>query len=167
MHKARYNEGQWNLEQVYISRPDEEKGILIEEVVSYNLQTNLTPQTASPPNSRDMQWLELYGFAKALAEAGLDAQDYEYQLQRKIAGPLGCILMVILAYSLCGHMGSRIGANSKGLLIAITLSLVFYIFGTMVITLIGLGLPVIYAAWWPNILFAGLAGYLLLSKEGY
>ncbi len=166
-HKAFYNDNYWNLEQAFISRPDKIKGILIEEFSSYKLKTNLTPTTASPPNSRDMQWLELYDFAQALADAGLDARDYEYQLQRKIAGPLGCILMVVLAYSLCGHMGSRIGANSKGLVMAITLSLVFYIFGSMVVTLTGLGLPVIYAAWWPNILFAGLAGYLLLRKEGY
>jgi lipopolysaccharide export LptBFGC system permease protein LptF len=28
-------------------------------------------------------------------------------------------------------------------------------------------LPVVYAAWWPDVMFLGIAGYLLLLREGY
>ncbi|MDX8383800.1 MAG: LptF/LptG family permease, partial [Ghiorsea sp.] len=69
---------------------------------------------------------------------------------------------------LCSNMGSRIAANSKGLITAIVVGIGFYIFNTAIGLLTDGGqLPATYAAWFPNILFAGLAGYLLLQKEGY
>ncbi len=65
-------------------------------------------------------------------------------------------------------MGSRVAANSKGLMIAITLALAFYIFGVMLGMLVDGGrLPAIYAAWLPSLVFLGFSGYRLLLKEGY
>jgi len=166
--KARYIEGVWHLHQASVSRPDVVQGMLIETFETLSIPIGLSPATVAPPSPRDMKWLELYRFTHALTDAGLDAHDYEFQWQRKMAAPLACLIMVILAYSLCGHMGSRIAANSKGLLIAISLGVMFYVFSTMVKVVAGGGmLPLAYAVWWPNILFLGIAGYLLLSKEGY
>jgi len=166
--KAFYDRGVWQLEHVFISKPSAERGIVTQQLDSMQLASSIQPETAEPPKPRDMHWLELYHFAKSLANAGLDADEYQYQLQRKIAGPLACFIMVILAFSLCGNMGSRISANSKGLIFALILGVVFYIFATSVRVLVdGGNLPIIYAAWWPNILFFGLAGYLLLQREGY
>ncbi|MDX8386942.1 MAG: LptF/LptG family permease [Ghiorsea sp.] len=168
--KARYEEGKqaWYLEHVFVSQPDQIKDMLIEEVASMTIPTHLSPSTVVAPKPRDMQWFELYAFKKTLADAGLDSDTYEFQLHRKLAAPISCIIMVILAFSLCGNMGSRISANSKGLVIAISLGLIFYVFNNTIAVLVGSGkLPVVYAAWWPNILFLGVAGYLLLEKEGH
>lgn len=167
-NKAHYENGVWHLKNVFISQPKDGTGMSIKEVESMVIPTSLSPKTVVAPAPRDMQWLELYDFTTALVDAGLDAEAYQLQMHHKIASPLSCLIMAILAYSLCGNMGSRISANSKGLLVAISLGLVFYIFSAMIKVLVdGGNLPVIYAAWWPNILFLGLAGYALLDKEGY
>ncbi len=166
--KATYKYGQWLLGKTYVSHPDADKGIITQTHETFSIRSNLSPETVAAPNPRDMKWFELYRFEKTLAEAGLASDDYAFQLQRKLAAPLGCLLMVILAYSLCSNMGSRIAANSKGLLVAVILGLSFYVFSATVVILVNGGqLPVFFAAWWPNIMFAGLAGYLLLAKEGY
>ncbi|MCF6208688.1 MAG: LptF/LptG family permease, partial [Ghiorsea sp.] len=119
--KAYYAQGAWHLEKVFVSRPDASKGMKMQTLENLSIQTIISPATAEPPKPRDMQLLELYRFTESLADAGLDASDYEYQLHKKVAAPLACLIMVILAYSLCGNMGSRIAANSKGLLAALTL----------------------------------------------
>lgn len=166
--KAVYGEGQWRLGKTYVSHPDASKGIITQSYESFRINSDLSPETVAAPNPRDMQWFELYRFEKALAEAGLASDDYAFQLQHKLAAPLGCLLMVILAYSLCSNMGSRIAANSRGLLMAVILGLSFYVFNSTIVVLVNGGqLPVFFAAWWPNIMFTGLAGYLLLAKEGY
>ena len=166
--KAYYENGVWYLEKVYVSQPDEKLGIRVQSMPKLTLQSNIGPKTVAAPRARDMQWLTLYRFTQALSDAGLDAKQYQYQLHKRIAGPLACLIMVMLAYSLCGNMGSRISANSKGLLAALTLGLLFYIFNTSMNVMSNGGyLPAAYAAWWPDVMFLGIAGYLLLLKEGY
>ncbi len=166
--KAYYADGVWHLQKVYMSRPDAKQGLVVQKLASWQLPSDIGPSTTAPPKPRDMHIMALYHFTQSLKEAGLDASDYEYRLHKKVAGPLACLMMVVLAYSLCGNMGSRIAANSKGLLAALVLGLAFYVFDTSVTVLSDGGrLPVAYAAWWPDILFTGIAGYLLLSKEGY
>ncbi len=166
--KAYYEQGIWFLEKVYVSQPDNNQGIRIQSLPNLELRSNIGPATVAAPKARDMQWLELYHFTQSLSEAGLDAKEYEYQLHKRIAGPLACLIMVMLAYSLCGNMGSRVAANSKGLLAALTLGLLFYIFNTSMSVMTNGGyLPVVFAAWWPDIMFLGIAGYLLLVREGY
>jgi len=163
--KAYYKQGVWHLEQVSVNTP-KAMGIQIKTLKQLDIVSSVGPETVAAPSPRDMQWLELYDFTHVLMHAGLDADEYVFQLHKKLAAPLACLIMVILAYSLCGNMGSRIAANSKGLLFAVVLGLLFYIFSTVIVVL-GSQLPVIYAAWWPNIMFLGIAGYLLLHKEGY
>ncbi len=166
--KAHYQEGAWHMQQVYVSRLNGDSAVGVEKMESLRLSTHLSPETVSEPSPRDMRLLELYSFTKALVDAGLDAREYEYYLHRKITAPLSCLLMAILAYSLCANMGSRIAANSKGLALAISLGLAFYVFNSMIMTISAAGtLPVAYAAWWPTILFTGIAGYILLHREGY
>lgn len=166
--KAYYEQGVWFLEKVYVSKPDDKQRIRTQTLPRLTLQTHIGPTTVAAPKARDMKWLALYQFSQSLADAGLDAKAYEYQLHKRIAGPLACLIMVILAYSLCGNMGSRISANSKGLMAALTLGLLYYIFNTSMSVMTNGGyLPVVYAVWWPDVMFLGIAGYLLLAREGY
>jgi len=166
--KAYYKQGAWHLEQAYVSRPDAKQGLSVVLKPNFVITTALSPETVAAPDPRDMQWFELYTFAQDLAAAGLQADRYLYQLNRKLALPVACLVMVLLAYSLCENMGSRVAANSKGLMIAITLALAFYIFGVILGMLVDGGrLPAIYAAWLPSLVFLGFSGYRLLLKEGY
>jgi len=166
--KGTYQNNAWHLEQVYISQPDPNTGLQITHHPTFTLSSQLSPQTVSSPSPKDMQWFELRQFTNHLADAGLEYQAYLYQLHHKLATPIACLIMVILAYALCSNMGSRIAANSKGLIVAIVLGVGFYIFTTTISMLTDGGqLPAIYAAWFPDLLFLGIAGFLILGKEGH
>jgi len=165
--KGFYAAGQWVLQDVYVSEPNHQ-GFISKHLEKMNVLSQLSPKTVAAPDPRDMQWLELYHFEKTLAAAGLDSKDYLFQLQRKAAAPLGCLIMVLLAYSLCSSMGERMGSNAKGLVMAIAIGLLFYVVSSAIkVYVTGDEIPVVYGVWFPNMLFLGIAGYLLLKKEGY
>jgi len=166
--KASYSQGHWHMQKATISAPDTKQGSLISVQENFALASTISPTTVAPLNPRDMRWFDLLQFSRDLAAAGLASAEYVFQLHRKVASPLACLIMVILAYSLCANMGSRIAANSKGLALAVLIGFIFYVFSSTVVIIAGnIQLPIAFAAWWPNIMFAGIAGFLLLTKEGY
>lgn len=164
---ARYKDGKWFLRDAYISTPSSVEGMVMEHKQSFSFDTSVGPDTADPPNPKQMQFMELFNYADDLEKAGLHSADFRLTLHQKIAAPVACMIMVLLAVALSMNMGSRISATSKGLITAITLGLLFYVLGNLASTLVGgFNLPPFYAAWLPNLIFGGLAGYLLLQKEG-
>jgi len=167
-NKASYASGAWHLENVIQTNPSKTGGFAIKHFDKLTLKSNLSPQTVAAPDPRDMQWLDLYHFERALAEAGLDSKHYLYQLQRKLAAPISCLIMMILAYGLCSNMGERVGSKSQGLLLTIGTGLLFHVLNSAIEAFVSGGqLPVLYAAWLPNVLFLSIAGYTLLKREGY
>ncbi len=166
--KAYYEKGIWKAKEAFVSMPNIKTGAAIEEKEMFSMVSPLAPDTLVAVNPRDMSWFELYEFVQKLANAGLESTSYQFQLHRKLSMPLGCLIMVILAYSLCASTGERAGSASKGLLLAVTIGLLFYISSSAIsVFMLGKQLPAVYAAWLPNLLFSGVAGYLLLKKEGY
>ncbi len=166
--KGMYRQGQWHLEDVYVSQRNLDTGFSTQYREHMVIPFSLGPETIAAPSPRDMRWLELYQYERVLAHAGLSSSEYLYQLQRKLAAPLSCLIMVILAYSLCSSMGERTGANTKGIIAVIVIGLTFYVVSSAIrVYVIGEAIPVVFGAWLPNILFLGVAVYLLLAKEGY
>ncbi|MDQ6955384.1 MAG: LptF/LptG family permease [Mariprofundaceae bacterium] len=163
---AVYKEGQWYLQDVFISSPDVQEGMLLRHEKSVQLASNIGPDTADPPSANHMTFMQLYYYANNLQQAGLDATSFVFTLHRKLAAPATCLIMVLLALSLTMNMGSRIAASSWGIVTAITLGLLFYVFGNASGLLANSGqLPAAYAAWFPMLFFGGLTGFLLLQKE--
>ncbi len=166
--KATYVDGLWKMNQANVMIPDAEQGFTTSTFETLAFPSSLSPKAVEKPDPKDMKWLELYHFEQVLKDAGLDSKVYLFELHKKLAAPLSCLIMVILAYSLCVNTGSRMGTKSKGVLLAISTGLLFYITSSSIEVLaMGERLPVVYAAWFPNVFFLGVAGYLLLKKEGY
>ncbi len=167
-NKATYIDGRWHLSQANVMQPHAKQGFSTKTFETLDIPSSLSPQAVETPDPKDMKWLELYHFEQALDDAGLDSKTYLFELHRKLAAPLSCLIMVILAYSLCASMGARMGTKSKGILLAISIGLLFYVTSSSIEVLaMGERLPVGYAVWFPNAFFLGIAGYLLLKKEGY
>ena len=165
--KAHYKNGKWNLTDVYISTPSSVEGMILEHKNWMTFASNIGPDTADPPSPNLMRFIELANYATDLEHAGLTSTEFRLTLHRKLAAPMACMIMVLLAVALSMNMGSRISATSKGLIAAITLGLLFYVLGNAGSLLAsGDKLPPAYAAWLPDLVFGGLAGYLLLQKEG-
>jgi len=166
--RAQYVNGKWRLSDVYISQPAPVSGLRMQHLNLLEVSAEIGPDTAAPPRPRHMNFLELRQYANDLARAGLAAASFRFALHRKLAAPMACLIMVMLATALCAQHGNRTGLASRGLIISICLGLLFYVTGnTSSLLSTGERLPPAFAAWLPDMMFGGLAGFLLLHREGY
>ncbi len=166
--RAAYTQGAWHLHQVYISQPDATAGLTLKHRDKMLLASSITPKTAAPPSARQMTPIQLYTYGQNLKAAGMNSTTYIFTLHHMVASSVSCIIMVLLALSLCMNMGSRIAAASWGILTAITLGLLFYVFSNASGLLAHGGrMPAPYAAWLPLLFFGGITGFLMLHREGH
>ena len=113
-----------------------------------------------PKESSKLTYLELKDYIYYLRKAGYNATELQVALHRKIAFPLSCVVMAVLALPFSFSMGRR------GAFFGITLSIMIAIsyWGTFSVFekmgAYGLLVPLL-AAWAPNILFAA-SGLVLL-----
>jgi len=165
--QAYYRDGAWHLKDVHVSAPSVSEGMELHHEKSITFPSSVGPSTADPPSPKHMSLIELARYAQELDRAGLATSGFTLTLHQKLAAPFACIIMVLLAVALSMNMGSRISATSKGLIAAIVLGLMFYVLGNASSLLAsGDRLPAAYAAWLPNLIFGGLAGFLILQREG-
>jgi len=164
---ATFKNERWLLQDVYISTPDKQEGMLLKHQDHIRFASKIGPDTADPPSANHMTFMQLYQYAHNLQQAGLSTSSFIFTLHRKLAAPTACLIMVLLAMALTMNMGSRIAARSWGLISAITLGLLFYVLGNASSLFASSEqLPAAYAAWLPILLFGGITGFLLLHKEG-
>lgn len=164
---AVYQDGLWQLHDVYITVPSQE-GMNVQRQDQAAVASSVGPRTAELPTPSHMRILELNRYINDLRKAGLNASGYSFTLQRKLAAPLACLFMAMLAAGLCMHTSTRSGSASWGLLASVTLGLLYYVLGNASGLLAsGDQLPAAYAAWLPNLAFGGMAVFLLLHREGH
>jgi len=166
--KAKYRQGIWHLNNVYISTPSSDEGMMVRHRNKLSLTSSAGPETSGLPRPRHMDFFQLYRYIHDLEHAGLSASAYSYALHRKFSAPLACLLMVILAAALCLGSGDRNNRTSWNLVLTISLGLAFYIVGNAGNLLASSEhLPAAFAAWLPSIVFGGIAIFLLLKREGH
>ena len=166
--RASYQHGEWLMHQVHISSPSGNKSMSLEQHDTFSIASAVGPETSGLPRPRHMNFSQLYHYISDLEHAGLSANAYVYALHRKFSAPLACLLMVILAAALCLGSGERNNRASLGLVLSISLGLVFYIVGNAGHLLASSEhLPAAYAAWLPSLVFGGFSLYLLLKQEGH
>ncbi len=165
--KAIYTDGQWQLTDVHISEPDDQEGMLLRHTKHIVFTSAAGPNAADPPKASHMRLFELINYIQLLQQAGMSNGSYVFTLQQKLTAPLSCLIMAILAVALCMNMGSRLAANSLGLAASIGVGLSFYVLSNASSMLAGGDrLPPAYAAWLPILFFGGIAGFLLMHREG-
>ncbi len=165
--RAFYAGGAWELDVVDISRP-KKGGIELKHRQHMHLPAAVGPGTAEPPKPRLMRFHELRLYARELERAGLDASKYRFSVQKKLANPVLCLIMVLLAVALCAYPGSRRSSGSFGIAAGMVLGLGAYVAGSATQLLATGGyLPPAFAAWLPDLIALGCGGFLLLHREGY
>ncbi len=165
--RASYIHGIWSLTDVDISHPKQD-GMSLKHLDHLQLVSDTGPGTADPPSPRHMRFLELMHYARSLEQAGLASAKFRFSMQRKLAVPALCLVMVLLAVTLCMHTDNRGGKASWGIAAAIGLGLGSYVVGSAAqISAVATYLPPGFAAWLPDIIAAGFTGFLLLYQEGY
>ncbi|MDQ6960775.1 MAG: LptF/LptG family permease [Mariprofundaceae bacterium] len=165
--RASYQNGLWSLTDVNISRPGEE-GMTLSHLANFQLASGTGPGMADPPSPRHMRFMELLHYAGSLEQAGLSSARFRFSLHRKLAVPALCLVMVLLAATLCMDIGSHGSTSSRGIAASIGLGLGAYVMGSATqITAAAAYLPPGFAAWLPDMVATGLTGFLLLHREGH
>jgi len=166
--RANYSHAVWHLNQARISTPSHDQIMHVEKRDHMQIASAVGPETAGLPKPRHMDVSQLYYYINNLKHAGLGTDAYVYALNRKFSAPLACLLMVIMATALCLHTGSRNSHASWGLVLSISMGLVFYVMGNASYLLAGSNrIPPAFAAWLPSLVFGGTGFFLLLKREGH
>ncbi|RPH60312.1 MAG: LptF/LptG family permease, partial [Acidobacteria bacterium] len=114
------------------------------------------------PDAELMSYSELRDYVSALQAGGFNVVPYVVSLHRKLAFPFVTLVMTLIAVPFAVTMG-RSGALygiGAGIVLAILYWILISVFGA--IGSAGLVTPLL-AAWAPNILFASVALYLVLT----
>jgi len=107
---------------------------------------------------------QLRAFIDELSSSGLNHVPWAVELQRKIAFPFVTVVMTLLAVPFGVSTGRR--GTLYGIGLGIVLALSYWIVSSAFVAIGRSGvLPPFLAGWAPNILTAGVAGYLLLRAR--
>jgi len=134
-------------------RPVERADLLVEPP-----QYFMTEQT---PAER-MSYAQLKRYIVELRASGINVTEHEVELHRKVSFPWVTLIMTLIALPFAVTTGRRGAMYGIGL--GIVLALVYWV-AMSVFGAIGASgvIPPLLAAWAPNILFAAVAAYLLLT----
>ncbi len=163
--EARYRDGVWQMRGVVISTPDNAQGVSVTRLDEMRLPAGKGSVRSRQAWPNEMNAWQLWRFAQRLRALGMENSGYRYALQRKLAQPLSCLLMVLVALAFCSEPRSgRGGGDYRGMVAAVVFGLLFYISGNATSMLAGGGrLPAEFAAWLPNLVYGGLALFIFLQ----
>ncbi|MDQ6964749.1 MAG: LptF/LptG family permease, partial [Mariprofundales bacterium] len=165
---AHYSGGRWVMKQVVISQPDRDRGVVVTQMERLSLPASGGAAAMRLPWPNEMSGWQLMQFADHLRDLGLDDSSYRYALQRKVAQPVSLLLMVlvVVALSLPREGGGGRGTGYSGAVSCLLFGLLLYISGSATAILsAGERLPVAFAAWLPNLLFGGMALFILMKRQ--
>ena len=109
-----------------------------------------------------MNYLELRDYVEQVRSSGQEVPDLDTQLVNKIATPVTCIVMVLVALPFAFRMGRRGALYGVG--VAILLGISLFVVTAFFTTLGEVGaLPALMAAWAPNLLFSLFSLYMFLG----
>lgn len=155
--------GQWQLSDGYarlLLGRGEERTFRFDELVPIGFRE--TPETllAQPKEPEEMGYRELASFVEAIERSGGRADELRVDLAEKVALPVATLIIVLFAAPLANQAPRGGAAYGVGISLGVT---IFYLMLFKVAGAAG-GAGVMhpaFAAWLPNILFAGAAGVLI------
>jgi len=163
-----YSGGQWRLTGVMAQRRQSDTGAM---AISFHdtltVPLDLVPEDLSQAarEGSEMSYGELRRHAEHVAAEGYDAGAYRVDLQAKLAFPVICLILAVVGAGIGLH---RLAHGGLALAVAIGLGLAFlyWVFFSFCLSL-GYGemLPPVMAAWAANLLFACIAGVIMLAVD--
>jgi len=154
----------WNFEDGWVRTFE---GGTISSYRKFN--SEVFPNIAEPPGyfkkedlqSSEMTFTELAQYIHDLSQSGFDTLPLRVQLDKKVAYPLVTLVMAILAVPFSLSMGKR--GSLTGVAVAIGVAIAYWVAAGLFEAMGNVNsLPVVLAAWSPDLLFGLVGGYLLL-----
>jgi LPS export ABC transporter permease LptG/LPS export ABC transporter permease LptF len=153
--------GSWILEDGWVRDYSSGFRRIKEEVVVYPEKAGyFKKEIFQPKESSKMRYAELRSHINYLMKSGYNATELQVELHKKIAFPLSCLVMALLAVPFSFSTGKKGAFFGIGMSIAIAISYWGISGAFEAMGAYGLLVPLL-AAWAPNILF-GSAGLVML-----
>jgi lipopolysaccharide export system permease protein len=163
---ATYVDGNWILRDVVRSDPDTGASSEADRVTWPGAIESAVLQSLSV-HPRDLRWTEVKLLAENLGYGNQPTYLYEVWTQKRIARPLGTVLLVLLAVASVQRLHPRQPAGLM-LVAGIGIGFVYWIFDALVVTVGEAGLlPSIVAAWTAPLVLGALATAVILRQDGY
>ena len=162
---ASWAEGQWTMQEGW-TRSFGEGGERFERFATRRFDLKEGPSwfVKEWKTPEQMNYSELRRLVTTLRERGYATQELAVDLYGKTSYPLVPLTLVIIALPFCFSMGRR--GSLYGVGVAIVLAATYFLAFSATSALGSAGvMPAFFAAWAPNILFAGTGLYLLLKSE--
>jgi len=144
----------------YLLGAGQELAFAFDSLVPRHLIERPEDLLAEPKAPDEMRYVELGRYIDALARSGSDTKKLVVERALKIAIPFTCLVIAIFGAPLA-MTNPRSGA-AWGLAVSLATTFVFLLL-VQLSKAVGAGgvLPPTFAAWFPNLLFGGLAVWLL------
>jgi lipopolysaccharide export system permease protein len=160
----------WTLEQVEDTKVIPGHPTEVTSIPTQTWDTKLGPQEFSELIERPqaMTTKRLWSFATSEQIGVRPTYFYETWLQKRVALPVGSILMILLAAPVALSFGRRDKGVASGMAIGFGLGFLYFITEGLVQSLGESGaVPPFFAAWLPALLFASIGGLWLIRLEGF
>jgi len=165
--KATFQDNGWMGEKVTVTRFDAESGEItgVTQQTTTLLPLSKTPEefNAAVDRKEEMNIADLTRLAKKVRAEGYDPTRYLIDRQGRIATPFASFIMAFLGipFALQRGRGSSLAA---GIAVSIAIGIIYHLFqGTMLAFGYSGAIPVLVAAWSPNLIF-GIFGLYLLKR---
>ena len=163
-----YIEDQWVLNDVMEQIRNPEDGLFrVRNLDHLALQLDFEPEDLKRviKESDEMSFMELGDYIRTTESEGYDATPYRVDWHAKIAFPLVCIILAVIAVTIAGR-GKRGESLPIVVVTGIGLAFCFWVLHGFSLSLGYAGmLPPLVAAWLPNLIFFFAATVLLLRAE--
>lgn len=166
--EGEYIAAQWVFQDVMDQiRQPEDGSFVVRHLDQLTLPLDFEPMDLKHvvKDSDEMSLLELANYIQTAEVEGYDATPYRVDWHAKIAYPLVCVILSIIAVSIAGR--GRRGENMAIVVVTgIGLAFCFWVLQGFSLSLGYAGmLPPLVAAWLPNLIYFSMAAVLLLRAE--
>src|SRR3989475_5731025 len=144
----------------YLLGPGREPTFKFDSLRVTTLRETPTALLAEPKAPDEMRYAELGRYVDALARSGSDTRNLVVERALKIAIPFTCLVIALFGAPLA--MTNPRSWAAWGLAVSLATTFIFLLL-VQLSKAIGAGglLPPTFAAWFPNLLLAGVAGWLV------
>jgi lipopolysaccharide export system permease protein len=161
---ATFEEGYIILEGVTRTFPDQARPILEENVV-VELSVDIRTLAALSGSPREKSWLDTRSLVIHPSFGNQPNFLYELWLHKKIAGPIGTIIIIMLVVPLVQRF-ERLSNQFLTFLIGLSVGFLYVAFDAMLVALGEAGLlPPILAAWTSTLVLLSTVGSILFERE--
>jgi lipopolysaccharide export system permease protein len=148
-----------------LDRTGKDFGVTLVDEMAEPIDFSIDDLKRVAKKSGEMNFAALHEYIRKIEAEGYDAKPYRVDLHAKIAWPLVCVIMCLLATGIAVRRNLREGA-AIGMALGVGSAFLYWVTMSFCMSL-GYGgiLPPFLAAWTANFIFACIGGILLLYAE--